>query len=142
MEEIQMKAQEAAQIIDTITNALKENPNQFNLSINMSGFSSHVTGGGIGAIGIADQGGCGIHATVYMENSNMNIINEKANEKLNEEITNLLNQLASISKELKNDDLNKSKIYTIYEKLKNTWVPGVITSVIDNLLTMVFGLHK
>jgi len=67
----------------------------------------------------------------------MDIINEKANGKINEDITNLLNTLASISEELKKDKPNKSKIYTLYEMLKNTWVPGVITSVIGNLLSMV-----
>jgi len=54
-----MNTQEAANIVDAIISSLKENPSQFQLTVNvsMTGLSGIAHGGGIGVMGVAQGGG-------------------------------------------------------------------------------------
>ena len=52
----------------------------------------------------------------------------------------LLQTLNKISIELQSSSPDKGSIKQLYNSLTNTWVPGIIVSVISKLLTKAIGL--
>jgi hypothetical protein len=135
-----MNTQEAAKIVDAIVNSLKENPTQFQLSVDvsMTGMSATAQDGGIGALGIAQGGGTGIHASASMDNTKIQIAQRKAENAMNQEYQALIDTLSGIAQELRNESPDRSKVSSMYESLKGKWIPGVITSVVGNLISLVF----
>ena len=135
-----MNTQEAATIIDAIVSSLRENPNQFQITVNvsMTGLSATAQGRGIGAMGIAQGGGTGIHASASMDDAKIQIAQRKAESAMNQEGQLLLDTLSAIVQELRNESPDKSNINRLYESLKGKWVPGVIASVVGNLISLVF----
>ena len=136
-----MNTQEAANIIETIISSLRDNPNQFQFTVNVSttGFSATSHGGGIGAVGIAQGGGTGIHASASMDDAKIQIAQNKADDEINQAVGTLLESLSAIAQELRSKSPNKSKITSIYESLKGKWIPGVIISVIGCLISQAFS---
>jgi hypothetical protein len=135
-----MNTQEAATIIDAIVNSLSENPNQFQLTVNvsMTGMSATGQGGGIGALGIAQGSGTGIHASASMDDAKIQIAQRKGKNALNQEYQALLDTLSAMAQELRDESPDKSKISRLYELLKSEWVPDVITTVVGNLISLAF----
>ena len=133
-----MDPHHAAQVLDSIVDSLKQNPSQFHFNVNVSatGMSATSHGGGIGAIGIAQGGGTGIHASASMNDAQIHIAQSKADGAINEECQLLLDTLSEIAKEFRAKSPNKSKLKRMYESIKGTWVPGIITSVVGNLITL------
>ena len=132
-----MHPHHAAQVVESIVESLKNNPNQFHFNVHVSATGMKaVSHGGIGAIGIAQGGGTGIHATVSMNDADVNIAQQKADAAINEQCQSLLNALSELAQELRAEKPDQSKVKRIYESLKNTWVPDVITSVVGNLITL------
>ncbi len=56
---------------------------------------------------------------------------------MNQQIQELITALDTIADELQAPSPKKGTIQSIYQSLLNTWVPGVITSVVGNLITRV-----
>jgi len=135
-----MRPHHAAQVIESIVDSLKGNPEQFQFSVNVSvtGMAASAHGGDIGAIGIAQGGGTGVRATASMNDAHIQIAQRKANAAISEECQSLLNALSEIAQELKTESPDQSKVQRIYESLKGGWIPGVITSVVGNLITYAF----
>ncbi len=134
-----MLANHAAKIIDAMVDSLKENPTQFQFNVNVSatGLRATAQGGGIGAMGIAQGGGTGIHASVSMNDSQIQIAQKRGEASIQEEYQALLRTLAAIAEELRAESPDRSKLKQMYEALKGKWIPGVITSVVGNLITLV-----
>ena len=132
-----MTTQEAAQIIETIINSLKENPRQFHISISMNiiGASGTAHGGGIGMQGIAHGGGIGIYASANVNDAKIKIANQKGAAAMDGQYQALIDHLSSMAQELRSDSPDKSKLTSMYESLKGTWVPSVITSVVSDLIS-------
>jgi hypothetical protein len=135
-----MHPRHAAHVIESIVDSLKSNPNQFQFNVHVSatGMTATSHGGGVGAIGIAQGGGTGIRASASMDDAQIQIAQRKADTAINEQYQSLLNALTEIAHELKTESPDESKIKRIYESLKGKWVPGVITSVVGNLITYAF----
>lgn len=135
-----MNTQEAAQIIEAIANSIRENPSQFQFAVHVKiiGASGTAYGGGVGMMGIAQGGGTGINASASAGNMQIEIAQEKGENAMNQQIQALFNHLLEMAQELKRDSPDKSKLNKMYESLKSTWVPGVISSVVGNLLSVSF----
>jgi len=89
-------------------------------------------------MGIAHGGGTGINASASAGNMQIEIAQERGENAMNQQIQALVNHLLAMAQELKSDSPDKSKLKKMYESLKDTWVPGVISSVVGNLLSVSF----
>jgi hypothetical protein len=137
-----MNTQEAANILETIIKSISSNPSQFQftVNVNMTGFSATAHGGGIGAVGISQGGGIGIQASASIDDTKIQIAQMKAENAINQEVQTLIDALSEMARELRSVSPNKSKLISIYESLKGKWIPGVITSVVGNLISSIFGI--
>jgi len=135
-----MNTQEAAQIIEAIANSIRENPSQFQFAVHVSiiGASGTAYGGGVGMMGVAQGGGTGIHASASTGNMQIEIAQERGESAMNQQIEALVSHLSVMAQELKSGSPDKSKLKKMFESLKDTWVPGVISSVVGNLLSASF----
>ena len=57
---------------------------------------------------------------------------------MDSQIQNLSNILKQFTDELRKNKPDKSILKKIIDSLTNTWVPGVITSILGNVLTRLF----
>lgn len=135
-----MTNQEVAQILEGMANSLRENPSQFQFTVHVTtiGASGTAYGGGVGMMGIAQGGGTGIHASASTGSTQVGIAQKRGESAMGQKIQALADQLSAMAQEMKNDSPDKSKMEKMYESLKATWVPGVISSVVGNLLTATF----
>lgn len=91
-------------------------------------------GGGQGSTVIGNQ------AITSVGNVDIKIAHQKGHESFNQECEALLTALASISSELRSAAPNESKIRSIIDSFKNTWVPGVIISVVSAVVANALGV--
>lgn len=137
-----MLANEAAELIEVMIGAIKSNPSQFHLSINVIGqqVTSHggtglhvsVTGGGVGSTTIGNQ--------VSMSGASVQIAQQHGIQAVNDQMSALLNTLGEIANQLRSQSPNKSVIQQLVSSLKNTWVPGVIVGVVGNAVSKALGI--
>jgi hypothetical protein len=140
-----MRKEEAAKIIDAIKDSVAKDPKQFQLTVivNVTGVHASAYGGGTGVYVSAIGGGPGSRTTgveVGMGSGDMNVMIARRMEidgKINREVQTVLDSLNTISTELRAPEPNQSRLEMLSNSLKNTWLPGVITSVVGNLITMV-----
>ena len=74
-------------------------------------------------------------------NQNIQLMHKMADEAIRQETAWLNDQLQKIIDELKSQSPNPGKLQKLYHSLVDTWVPGVIISVIGNILTTVLGIQ-
>ena len=137
-----MDLTEAADIVQTISESLKSNPDQFHIKINVTGqqITSH---GGTGLKITATGGGpksTTVGQIVSMGGAQIEILRDKADQAMTKQITALINSLDVISEELRSSSPDKSKIQHLIDPLKGTWVPGVIICVLSNILSSAIGI--
>jgi hypothetical protein len=137
-----MENAEAATMIRAVADSIRNNPGQFHIEINVTG--QHVEShGGTGLSITAVGGGAGsntIGQIVSLDGSQINIAQKKGAQVMDDQLRLLTRALDSIAIQLESPAPDKGIIKKAYESLKNTWVPGVISSVIGNILTHV-GMH-
>ncbi len=131
-----MKIREAINILESLSKAIKENPNQFHITVNVTGqrISSY---GGTGLNITASGGSAGsttIGQVVSADGSQIEISQKRANKAMSDQFNALLQTINQIIQQLKEPSPDKSVISRLYESLKNTWVPGVIVSVVGSVL--------
>lgn len=134
-----MDKQEGAEVIESIIKSLKSNPQQFQINVNVKtiGVTGKAKGGGAGAIGIAYGGGTGISASASADGVSIETAQNKGNDAMTKEINSLILTLSDIANQLRQDNPDRSKLRRLYESLRETWVPGVIVSVVGNVLTLI-----
>jgi hypothetical protein len=138
-----MENTEAVQIITTILNSMRDNPAQFQFSVNVTT---------AGAMGVGGQGGHGIVATANAPGSvgfsatasappqmTIQIAEQQANQELNSQFSQIEQALQSIISELQANTITQEKKDSFLGQLKNTWMPNVIVSVISFVLSTVLG---
>jgi hypothetical protein len=132
-----MNLLEAAKIIEDIAQSIRENPAQFQFTVevNITGMSGISYGGGIGIMGVAQGGGTGIQSSVSVDNAQIQIANKKGAEAMSQQIKALTDLLSSMAEELRRASPDKSKLTRMFESIKGAWVPGIITSLIGNVIT-------
>ena len=140
-----MNQNEAASLLQAIADSISKNPGQFRFEVKTIGTSATAIGGGVGLSVTATGGGPGSHTIGYQSQvtgANIQIAQkEAADELIQREMALLVTQIQTIADELRKQSPNHDAIRKIYDSLKNTWVPGVIISVIGNVLTMALGIH-
>lgn len=137
-----MNKSEASQIINAMISSIKESPDQFKISVKVAG-QSIVSHGGIGQVVTATGGGAGsttIGQKISVSSGDVTIANEKAFRALDEQFQALIGALEEIKTALSEESPDKSLITQIYQSLKNTWVPGLIISVLGNALSLSVGI--
>ena len=137
-----MTNKEAAEIIDSMVEAIRTNPNQFQIEVNVSGQSINVSGGiglNISATG-GEPGSTTIGQSISMDGMQIEIAQKAGINAMNQQIKALIESLNAISKELKSQTPNKQGISKIYQSLKNTWVPQLITSFLGSILAKSIGI--
>ena len=137
-----MEINEAITIIESVTQSLKDNPSQFHITVNVTGqkITSH---GGTGLSITATGGGMGsttIGQMVSVDGSQIEISQNRGKQAMNEQFNALFITLTQIIDQLKAESPDRGIISRLYESLKNTWVPGVIASVVGSVLTSAIGL--
>ncbi len=137
-----MEINEAVTILESLTQSLKDNPSQFHITVNVAGqrITSH---GGTGLSITATGGGRGsttIGQVVSLDGSHIEISQKRGKQAMDEQFNALLEILTQIVDQLKAPSPDKGAISRLYESLKNTWVPGVIVSVVSSVLTHAIGL--
>jgi hypothetical protein len=138
-----MTPTEAADLIETIIASLKDNPNQFTLSIKLVGQQITASNGGIGLKVTAVGGGPGsttIGNQVSTTGAQIQISPQQAHAAFDQQTHALVETLQTIATQLRAPTPDQSVIQRAMGSLKNTWVPGVIIGVVGNLVTKVLGL--
>jgi len=138
-----MNKKEAAEIIDSMIKSIRTNPNQFQIEINVTGQSVSNVSGGIGLSVSATGGGPGsttIGQKVSVDGSQIRIAQKAGNDAMKLQMQTLIDSLSAMSNEVKSHKPDKEKISKIYQSLKNTWVPSLITSVLASILTQGLGI--
>jgi hypothetical protein len=137
-----MERHEAAEIIRSMSAALVAEPSQFHISVKVVG--QNVTSyGGTGLHVTAVGGGPGsltVGQSVSVDGAQITISQQRATQAMNQQFQALIESLDNIAAELESATPNVGKAERIYQSLVNTWVPGIITSVIGALLSKAVGL--
>ncbi len=139
-----MTPNEGASLLQAIADSISKNPGQFRFEVSIIGTKVTSIGGGIGLSVSATGGGPGSHTIGYQSQvtgANIEIAQKTADEVIQREMASLVAQIQTIADELKKQSPNHDAIRKAVDSLKNTWVPGVIISVIGNVLTMALGIH-
>ena len=133
---------EAADLIDGIARSLEADPGQFHLEVNVIG-QMVQSRGGIG-LHVSDTGGgpgsTTIGQVVSAGGNQVEIAHEAATDAMKQQYATLLGALKEIAVQLRTGAPNAGKVRTIVDSLKNTWVPGVITSMLGTILDKALGL--
>jgi hypothetical protein len=131
-----MTSKEAAEVIRSVGAALIADPSQFHISVNVVG-QQVTSSGGTGLQVTAVGGGPGsttVGQVVSQDGAQVAIKQQRGARAMDQQLQALINSLNNIASELESSAPNRGTIERIYQSLLNTWVPGVITSVIGNLL--------
>jgi hypothetical protein len=136
-----MKAKEAAEVIRAIAGSIRDNPRQFHIDISVIGqqVTSH---GGIGLSINAIGGGFGsatVGQIVSLDGAQVRIAQQRGAQAIDQQFEALLKSLDGIAAQLESQMPDKGAASRIYRSLLNTWVPGVITSVVGTLLCQAIG---
>ena len=68
------------------------------------------------------------------------ISQQQGTQAMDQQIQGLIEALTAIATQLASNSPDKGFIKRTYDSLLNTWVPGIITSVVGNVLTKTVGL--
>ena len=137
-----MEKETASMLIKSIAEAIKKDPGQFHFTLKISGMNVRASGGSTGMIVSATGGGPGSQTSglhISMDNHNIEIAKQNANAVQLQQMTQIYNTLNEIAEKLSLE--NKGVIKNLYDSLKNTWVPGVVTSIVGNILSLVLGIN-
>lgn len=137
-----MNNNEAAFLIQTMLKSMRENPAQFNFTVNVTTVGAMGIGGpgGAGIVGIANGPGMGVYASASAPSQmQIQISEQRANQELNAQFTKIQSILESIITELENTTISREKSETFIGKLKSTWLPNVVIATIAAILEQVFG---
>ena len=136
-----MNTSEAASIVRSISKSLSTNPSQFHIEVNITG--QQITSyGGTGLHITATGGGPGsstIGQSVSLDGAQITIAQKKGRQAMDQQLQALVDALNSIASELESSTPNKNIINKMYNGLLNTWVPGVITSVLGTIIASIIG---
>jgi hypothetical protein len=137
-----MEKAEAYKIVMSIKDSLAKDPGQFNISINLTGqhvvshggtgISVSVTGGGPGSTTIGQR--------VSVDGAQFEIATATPSAAMDQQIKALVDTLQKIADQLAGDNPDSGVISRLYNSMKGTWVPGVITSVLGTVLSKWLGL--
>ena len=137
-----MTPTEAAEVIEAMATALRANPQQFHINISVIG--QRVTSyGGTGMVVNAVGGGPGsttIGNQVTMGGAQVQLSPLQGGQAMDQQFGALLQTLQDLATQLRSPKPDRSLIQRTIDGLKDSWVPGVITSAIVALIGKALGL--
>ena len=138
-----MDKNEACQIIENIRDSLINYPSQFNFKINIFGQQISASESSIGAV-ISAQGGAPGSLTVgnqiTLDGAKVEILKDKGNQVKNDQFNAVIESLNEIINQLKSGKTDKNIIKAILERMKNSWVPDLIITILTTILLKSIGL--
>ncbi|MDH0316192.1 hypothetical protein N7346_03380 [Aeromonas caviae] len=137
-----MQKLDAIKIVQSLISSICESPDQFNINVSVTG-QSIVSHGGIGQVVTAIGGAAGsktIGQKISVSSGDVTLAYEKAWRALDEQFKALIDALEAIKAQLESKDTDIGLVETIYNSLKNTWVPGLIISVLGTALSAALGV--
>lgn len=137
-----MNKTEAVALIEAIINSIKQEPGQFYIEVNVTG-QKISSSGGIGAIISATGGGLGsttIGQSITMGGSQIEFARKAATQEMQQQTQALLTLLKEIVVELSHRSPDRSRIRSILDSLKKTWVPPLIVSLVAKAVASSIGL--
>ncbi len=137
-----MTPAEAADVIEAMSAALRANPQQFHINISVTG--QRVTSyGGTGMVVNTVGGGPGsttIGNQVTMGGAHVELSPMQGGQAMDQQFGALLQTLHDLTTQLRSPKPDRSLIQRTIDGLKDSWVPGVITSAIVALIGKALGL--
>jgi len=137
-----MNKTEAIALIETISKSIEQEPSQFYIEVNVTG-QKISSSGGIGAIISATGGEPGsttVGQTISMGGPQIEFARKAANQEIQQQIQALLASLKEIVLELSHQSPDKSRIRSILDSLRESWVPPLIVSLVTKAVTSSIGL--
>ena len=137
-----MQKSDSIEIVQALISSICESPDQFQINIKVVG-QSIVSNGGIGQVVTATGGGAGsttIGQKVSVPGGDVTLANQKASRALDEQFRALVESLEEIKCQLSSDNTDVGLVEGIYNSLKNTWVPGLVISVLGTALSSSIGI--
>lgn len=137
-----MERTDACQLVEAIRNSVVSEPSQFQIAVKVTGQKS-VSHGGTGVQITATGGGAGsttIGQKISVDGAQIEIAHQKGTAAMQQQMQALVKALEELGEELKSEEPDKSVIARVYETLKQSWVPGVITSVVGCAVANWIGL--
>ena len=128
--------------IDEAIATLSENPNQFSFSINVTG-TSITSHGGTGLNVTATGGGPGSNTIGFQSSvagSQIQIAQNAVDQHLQAEADKAIKVLQELRDTLHNQEYDKDKAKTLLQKLKETYLPSVVSSIIAKLVMSYMGI--
>jgi hypothetical protein len=137
-----MTPAEAADVIEAMARALRANPQQFQINISVTG--QRVTSyGGTGMVVNAVGGGPGsttIGNQANVGSAQVQLSPAQGGQAMDQQFGALLQTLHDLAAQLRSPKPDRSLIQRTIDGLKDSWVPGVITSAIVALIGKALGL--
>jgi hypothetical protein len=135
-----MTPKEAAAVIQAMSQSLVSQPGQFNIQVNTTG--QHVVSqGGVGLNITAIGGGAGSTTLGQKVSAQAGTVQiQQGTRAFDTQLQTLVETLNKIAAELDTPSPDSGRIHKLYKSLLGAWVPGVITSVIGNVLQRALGL--
>lgn len=125
--------------IDESIKSLSNKPNQFSLLVKSTGFSVVQSGsGGTGMNVTVTGGGPGSKTTglnVSMDGHDIQIVQQAATQALSEESQKAIQILQDLKKALSEETVESEEVDSLLTKLRETYVPVIISSIITKLIT-------
>jgi len=132
----------ACQLVEAIRDSIVAEPSQFHIAVEVTG-QKNVSHGGT-ALQITATGGAAGSTTlgqkVSVDGAQIEITRQKGTAAMQQQMKALVNALDELAQELKSNKPDKTIIARICERLKQSWVPGVITSVVSCAVAKWVGL--
>ncbi len=139
-----MTPSEGASLLQAVADSISKNPGQFRFEISITGTRATAIGGGTGLSVTTTGGGPGSHTIGYqspVSGQSIQIAQKAADEAVQHQMESLVTQIQTIADELRKQQPNPEALRKIYDSLLNTWVPGVITSIVGTVLTTALNIH-
>ncbi|QIL89607.1 hypothetical protein GNX18_07460 [Microbulbifer sp. SH-1] len=137
-----MNKVDAQAIVESLIDSICDSPDQFHIHVKVVG-QSITSNGGIGQVVTATGGGPGsttIGQQVSVSSGDVTLANQKANRALDEQFGALVQSLNTIKEQLASSSTDVGLVEQVYTSLKNTWVPGLIISVLGTALSASLGI--
>jgi hypothetical protein len=133
---------EAANIVTTILESMRQNPAQFHFNVNVSTIGAMGIGGsgGPGIVGIAHGGGVGFSATASSPSQvQIQFAQGQANTAINQQWAQIEKTLEQLVAELRTSTLTQENADGFLGSLKKTWLPNVVVTVLTEVVRVLFG---
>jgi len=135
-----MEVNEAAQLIEAIAKSIEQNPGQFHFTVNATGTRVTSIGGGTGLSVQVTGGGPGSQTTGFQSSvsgANIEIAQKAIDAAISKQMSALVETLNNLVSELHRPTPSRTRISSMLDFLKQTWVPSVIASLVANIITRV-----